>query len=329
MTQQKAAPAGAGALQATVPQSLAGQRLDRVLGRLFGDYSRTRLQRWVRDGRVQVDGVTCRDTRVRVDGGEHLRVEPLNEPAGHLAPQAMALVVVHRDEHLLVLDKPAGLVVHPGAGNPDRTLANALVHLYPGLASLPRAGLVHRLDKDTTGLMVVARTLEAQTRLVRLIAARQVHRGYEAVVHGIAPLAGKVDAPIGRHRVHRTRMAVRGGGRPSRTRYRRLAAFRAHSHLALELETGRTHQIRVHMAHLGHPLVGDRDYGGLRPPTSALGAVAARALRTFPRQALHARRLAFRHPLTGEELALESSLPGDFAALVACLAADAAGCEGT
>jgi 23S rRNA pseudouridine1911/1915/1917 synthase len=324
MTRQKAASADPAALQATVPDALAGQRLDQVLSRLFGEFSRTRLQRWVRDGRVQVDGKVCHDTRARVDGGERLRVEPLLAPDPGLAPHALELAVVHRDEHLLVLDKPAGLVVHPGAGNPDRTLANALVHLDPALATLPRAGLVHRLDKNTTGLMVVARSLETQTRLARLIAARQVHRGYEAVVHGTPAVSGEVDAPIGRHRVHRTRMGVRSDGRPSRTRYRRLAAFRAHSHLALELETGRTHQIRVHMAHLGHPLVGDREYGGARPPPATLDPAAAQAVRRFPRQALHACRLAFRHPVTGENLTLESRLPEDLATLVACLAADAA-----
>ncbi len=324
MPRQNAPPADGETLATTVPESLAGERLDRVLGRLFTQFSRARLQRWVRDGRVRVDGTPCLDTRCKVRGGERVRVEPVPDPPRALPAQPATLTVMMRDEHLLVLDKPAGLVVHPGAGNPDHTLANALVHLDPRVAALPRAGLVHRLDKDTSGLMVVACTLEAQTRLTRLIAAREVHRGYEAVVHGIAPVSGEVDAPLGRHRVQRTRMSVRGDGRAARTLFRRLAAFRAHSHLALELETGRTHQIRVHMAHVGHPLVGDRSYGGVRPCPASVGEAAARAVAAFPRQALHARRLAFVHPVTGDAVDVECPLPADLAALIDALTRDAA-----
>jgi 23S rRNA pseudouridine1911/1915/1917 synthase len=320
MVERQKAPA---ALGATVPPGMAGDRLDRVLARLFSDYSRARMQRWVRDGHVALDGAPCRNTRARVAGGERLRVNPPPMPQEDWRPQPMDLRLVYRDEHLLVLDKPAGLVVHPGAGNLDGTLLNALVHLQPALAALPRAGLVHRLDKNTTGLMVVACTLQAQTRLSRMIAQRDVHRGYQAIVHGVAPAAGRVDAPVGRHRVQRTRMSVREDGRHARTHFQRLAAFRAHSHLALELGTGRTHQIRVHMAHLGHPIVGDREYGGVRPVPAALGREAAQAVLDFPRQALHACRLGFAHPVTGDPLVLQCELPADMAALLCALHADA------
>ena len=324
MTRQKSsAPQdGPPLLDARVPRELAGERLDRVLARLFPDYSRSRLQRWVREGRVRVDGGPCEDTRARLDGGECLELAPAPDTAGDWQPQPMTLVTVHVDPHLMVIDKPAGLVVHPGAGNPDGTLVNALVHLEPALSALPRAGLVHRLDKNTSGLMVVARTLECQTLLTRLIAGREVHRGYEAVVHGIPSPHGQVNAPLGRHRVQRTRMSVRDGGRHAVTRYRRLRSFRANAHLALALETGRTHQIRVHMAHLGHPIVGDREYGGVRPPPGRLGEDAAQTVRSFSRQALHARELGFRHPVTGEALRISSPLPPDMAGLVQALAED-------
>jgi 23S rRNA pseudouridine1911/1915/1917 synthase len=324
MDRQKAAPQDVQGrrLSATVPHACSGQRLDRVLALLFADYSRSRLQRWVREGRVRVDGEACDDTRARLDGGESVQLVPAPEPVQGWPGQPMELSVLHRDPHLMIVDKPAGVVVHPGAGNPDHTLVNALVHLQPSLAQLPRAGLVHRLDKNTSGLMVVARTLEAQTRLTRLIASRQVHRGYEAIVHGSAPPKGRVDAPVGRHRTQRTRMSVRDGGRHAVTHYRRLRAFRAHTQLSLDLETGRTHQIRVHLRHIGHPIVGDREYGGVRAPPGALGEDAAKVVTSFTRQALHARRLAFVHPMTGREVAFCSPLPADMAALVDALDRD-------
>ena len=227
---------------------------------------------------------------------------------------------MYRDAHLLVIDKPAGLVVHPGAGNPDGTLVNALLHLDSSLASLPRAGLVHRLDKLTTGLMVVACTLQAQTRLTRMIAAREVHREYEAVVHGIAPANGTIDAPIGRHRIHRTRMAVREGGRPARTEYERIKAFSAHSHLRVRLHTGRTHQIRVHLSHIGYPIIGDRDYGGVRPAPARVGDAVAQASIAFSRQALHACALEFEHPVSAQPMSLASPLPEDMLTLLTVFA---------
>ncbi|MFT5176602.1 MAG: 23S rRNA pseudouridine1911/1915/1917 synthase [Gammaproteobacteria bacterium] len=303
-------------LHASVPPSLAGERLDRALGQMFSDFSRARLQRWVREGRVQVDGTICTKTRARVDGGEQIQVNAVPEVDVDAKAQPIELQLLYRDEHLLVLDKPAGLVVHPGAGNPDGTLLNALLHLDSSLATLPRAGLVHRLDKLTTGLMVVACTLQAQTHLTRMIAAREVHRQYEAIVHGIARVNGTVDAPIGRHRVHRTRMAVRDGARAARTDYQRIRTFAAHSHLRLQLHSGRTHQIRVHLAHIGLPIVGDRDYGGVRPAPARVGADVAQATIGFARQALHACKLEFEHPISAEHMIVSSPLPADMVGLL-------------
>jgi 23S rRNA pseudouridine1911/1915/1917 synthase len=238
----------------------------------------------------------------------------------------MALEIVHEDDELLVLNKPAGLVVHPAAGHGDGTLLNALLHHHPALELLPRAGIVHRLDKETTGLMVVAKTLPAQTALVAQLQARNVHREYEAVVVGLPTGGGRVDAPIGRHPRDRQRMAVvraeSPSGKPAVTHYRLIQRFRAHTHLRCLLETGRTHQIRVHMAHINHPLVGDPVYGGRFRIPAGMAAERVEALRSFPRQALHARRLALAHPRTGEEVQWEAPLPADMEALLAMLEAD-------
>jgi 23S rRNA pseudouridine1911/1915/1917 synthase len=307
-----------------VPLTLAGERLDRALGQMFAEYSRARLQRWVREGRVQIDGAICTSTRQRVDGGEQIRVDAVQSLESHAKPQPIELALLYRDAHLLVVDKPAGLVVHPGAGNPDGTLLNALLHLDSSLAALPRAGLVHRLDKLTTGLMVVACTLQAQTALTRMIAAREVHREYEAIVHGIAGANGTVDAAIGRHRMQRTRMAVREGARPARTDYERLAAFSAHSHLRVRLHSGRTHQIRVHLSHIGLPIIGDRDYGGVRPAPARVGDAVAEATMAFPRQALHACALRFEHPISAQPMSLSAPLPADMLALLDVLGQGAA-----
>jgi 23S rRNA pseudouridine1911/1915/1917 synthase len=306
-------------LRASIPLALAGERLDRALGQLFVDFSRARLQRWVREGRVQVNGAVCISTRRRVDGGEQIEVEAAQTIEARSGPQPIDLNVLYRDEYLLVLDKPAGLVVHPGAGNADGTLVNALLHLDPSLAALPRAGLVHRLDKLTTGLMVVACTLPAHTHLTRMIAARLVHREYEALVHGLASANGTVDAPIGRHPRHRTRMAVREGARQARTDYRRIRSFVAHSHLRLQLHTGRTHQIRVHLSHIGLPIIGDRDYGGVRPPPARVGDSVTQATMAFGRQALHACQLEFEHPITGHPISVSSALPADMEQLLGTL----------
>ncbi|MEJ2515060.1 MAG: 23S rRNA pseudouridine(1911/1915/1917) synthase RluD [Gammaproteobacteria bacterium] len=308
---------------AEVPPELAGQRLDQALAALFPDYSRSRLAAWVKAGRVTVDGQRLKP-RDKVIGGEQVHLQAELEVQTPDAPQAIPLAILHEDEQVIVLDKPPGLVVHPGAGNRAGTLVNALLHHRPALASLPRAGLVHRLDKDTGGVMVVAATLEAHTSLVRQLQERTVSREYEAVCLGVLTGGGRVDAPVGRHPVDRKRMTVRDGGRPAVTHYRVLARFRGHTHILCRLETGRTHQIRVHMAHLRHPLVGDPLYGGRLAIPAGAGEGLATALRGFRRQALHARRLAFVHPASGETASFESPLPADFADLLAALEQDAA-----
>lgn len=303
-----------------VPPDMAGQRLDQALARLFPAFSRSRLSDWIRSGQVQVNGRPARP-RDRVKGGERIRLRAVVAPAGDWGAEPIDLDVVYEDADLLVINKPAGLVVHPGAGNPAGTLVNALLARDPGLAGLPRAGLIHRLDKDTSGLLVVARSLKAHTALVRQLQARELERIYQAVVQGPMVAGGRVDAPVGRHPVHRTRMAVVERGRAAVTHYRVLRRFRAHTLVRLKLESGRTHQIRVHMAHIGHPLVGDPVYGRPALPAGA-GPALVDALRGFRRQALHACRLGLVHPASGEAMAWEIPLAQDMTALVAQLEAD-------
>jgi 23S rRNA pseudouridine1911/1915/1917 synthase len=308
--------------QAVVPPELAGQRLDQALAALFPEYSRSRLQEWIRAGRVRVDGRELRP-RDRLDGGEEIRLSAVLEDETRDEAEPIRLAVLHEDEEVIVLDKPAGLVVHPGAGNPAGTLVNALLHHRPGLRVLPRAGIVHRLDKDTSGVMVVACTPGAHASLVRQLEARSVSREYEAVCVGVMTGGGTVDAPIGRHPVDRVRMAVREDGREAVTHYRVIERFRGHTHVRCHLETGRTHQIRVHLASIRHPIVGDPVYGGrLAMPAGATPALAE-ALRGFRRQALHAARLEFDHPARGERVRFEAPLPADLSGLIAALQADA------
>jgi 23S rRNA pseudouridine1911/1915/1917 synthase len=310
--------------EAQVPLSAAGRRFDQALAEMFPDYSRSRLAGWIKAGAVTLDGAAA-PPRQLLRGGEQVRLEAELASEVESAPEAIALTIVHEDAHLLVLDKPAGLVVHPGAGNPSGTLLNALLHHDPTLAQLPRAGIVHRLDKDTSGLMVVARSLAAHTALVEMLSRHAVERQYEAVVQGTMVAGGTVDAPIGRHLGDRLRQAVRDeeDGKHAVTHYRLRERFRAHSLIQCNLETGRTHQIRVHLAYIHHPLVGDPLYGGsLRLPKGATPELVA-ALRGFRRQALHAERLAFEHPVTGEAMAFEAKRPADMEALITRLHADA------
>ena len=308
-------------LSLTIPVAQAGQRLDQALAALLPDYSRSRLKAWIESGEVRVDGAAMRP-RDKVFGGEAVLIKAQLPEETRAAPQAIPLVLVHEDKHVFVVDKPAGLVVHPGAGNPDQTLQNALLALDPKLATLPRAGIVHRLDKDTSGLLVIARTLPAHTALVRMIGDRDVHREYEAICRGVMTAGGTVDAPIDRHPTDRVRMAVRDGGREAVTHYRVIKRFRAHTHVRVQLETGRTHQIRVHLAHAGFPIVGDKVYGGRLALPKGVSETLRQALRDFPRQALHAARLQFDHPVTGKPVECVSPLPADMRGLLDLLAAE-------
>ncbi len=306
-----------------VPDSAAGRRLDQVLAELFPEYSRSRLSGWVKSGDVLLDGATARP-RDPVRGGETLTLNVVENVQIHAVAEDIPLAILYQDEHLFVLDKPAGLVVHPGAGNPTGTLLNALLHRDPDLDKLPRAGIVHRLDKDTSGVMVVARTLPAHTALVAQLSARDVHRQYLAVVVGALVSGGTVNAAIERHPRDRLKMTVREDGKQAVTHYRLRERFRAHTALECRLETGRTHQIRVHLAHLKHPILGDPLYGGsLRLPKGASEELIA-VLRGFRRQALHAQVLEFTHPVSGQLVRCEAPLPEDLQTLLAALREDAA-----
>ena len=306
-----------------VPEQAAGRRFDAVLAELFPEYSRSRLAAWIRSGDALLDGRPARP-RDAVRGGEAASLAAVEQALTGDAPEDIPLSILHRDAHVLVVDKPAGLVVHPGAGNPGGTLVNALLHLDPGLAALPRAGIVHRLDKDTSGAMVVARTPQAHAALVAQLSERDVHRQYLAVVVGALVSGGTVSAPIDRHPRDRIRMAVREDGREATTHYRLHERYRAHTALECRLETGRTHQIRVHMQHLKHPIVGDPLYGGpLKLPRGASDALVD-ALRGFRRQALHAQVLEFAHPASGEPVRCAAPVPEDMQALMRALREDAA-----
>ncbi|TVQ69805.1 MAG: 23S rRNA pseudouridine(1911/1915/1917) synthase RluD [Chromatiaceae bacterium] len=305
-------------LDATIPPELAGKRLDAVLARLFPEYSRSRIQQWIEAGWVRVDDVVPRIRDKATEGAMVVVRACLDEP-GDDAPQDLPLDIVHEDDSLIVIHKPAGLVVHPAVGHPRGTLVNALLHHAPELAHLPRAGIVHRLDKETSGLLVVARTLEAHTDLVRQLQARTVGREYLALVQGEMVAGGTVDEPIGRHPVDRKRMAVVGGGRAAVTHYRIEGRLEGFTLLRVSLETGRTHQIRVHMAHLRHPIVGDPVYGGRLRLPAGLSDAAIEALQGFRRQALHAIRLTLVHPGHGDTVSWEAPLAEDMSRLLAVL----------
>jgi len=308
-------------LNLTIPDTMRGRRLDQALAELVQDYSRSRLQQWIRAGQVSLDE-RIPQVRERLHGGETVSIDATIEPETRSGPEDIPLQLVHADADLLVINKPAGLVVHPAAGNPAGTLLNALLHYDPALAGLPRAGIVHRLDKATSGLLVIARNLTAHKYLVDALQARLVKREYLAVVQTVLTAGGSIDAPIGRHPVDRKRMAVVPGGKESLTHYRVEERYRAHTLVRVQLETGRTHQIRVHMAHQHIPIVGDPVYGGrLRLPPGASSELQEQ-LAGLRRQALHAARLSLTHPSSGETVSWSAPLPDDMMRLIEALRAD-------
>ncbi|HCT3783133.1 TPA: 23S rRNA pseudouridine(1911/1915/1917) synthase RluD [Proteus mirabilis] len=310
-------------LNATVADSQLGQRLDQALAELFPDYSRSRIKEWILDNRVQVNDKIINKPKEKMLGGEKIEVDALIEEDVRWEPQNIPLNIVYEDDDILVINKPRDLVVHPGAGNPDGTVLNALLYRYPEIVNVPRAGIVHRLDKDTTGLMVVAKTVPAQTHLVEALQRREITREYEAVATGRMTAGGLVNEPISRHPTKRTHMAVHPMGKPAVTHYRVMEHFRAHTRLRLRLETGRTHQIRVHMAHIYHPLIGDQLYGGRPRPLKGASEEFRETLRRFDRQALHATMLRLYHPITGIEMEWHAPLPDDMVELIRVLKVDA------
>ncbi|MFX4229088.1 MAG: 23S rRNA pseudouridine(1911/1915/1917) synthase RluD [Porticoccaceae bacterium] len=302
-------------LEEQVPEYLDGQRSDIVASDLFPDYSRSRLQSWIKDGSLLVDGEQVR-SKDRLIAGQHLRLQVQPDLQERWLPEDIPLTILFEDEHLLVVDKPVGMVVHPAAGNPDGTLLNALLHHAPETGNVPRAGIIHRIDKDTSGLLVVAKTVEAQTSLVRQLQKRTVKREYFCVAEGQFTAGSTIEAPVGRHPRSRLKMAVVTNGKPAVTHYRIEERFFGHTLLRVQLETGRTHQIRVHMEHIKHPLVGDQLYGGRAKVPAGISKELREYLRAFPRQALHAAQLTLTHPASGEVMSWQSPLPEDIRQLL-------------
>ncbi|MGH1471395.1 MAG: pseudouridine synthase [Cellvibrionaceae bacterium] len=325
-----------------VPHEYLGQRLDQAAAALFPDFSRARIQEWIKSGDLLVNGSSGK-SKNKLAGGEELALTVVTEPQGDWVAEDIPLDVIYDDEQIIVINKPMGMVVHPAAGNPSGTLLNGLLHAYPELVDLPRAGIVHRLDKDTTGLLVVARTLKAHQSLVSQLQARAMGREYIAVAWGRVPAQGTIDEPIGRHLIQRQKMAVienktihhpstkhnipdeylervkKNNGKEAITHYEVKRRFSHHSLVQLKLASGRTHQIRVHLTHIGHPIVGDQTYGKRQRFPKDMDVSASQAVKDFPRQALHARRLTLKHPVTDDEVSWEIPLPRDIEELLFAL----------
>lgn len=306
-------------LTVEVPFELAGMRLDAALAELFSEYSRSKLQTWVKAGRVKVDGKELKP-REKLEGGEWIELDAEPEIVITFEPENIALDIIFEDEDILIINKPAGLVVHPAVGNWSGTLLNALLYHAPQLETLPRAGIVHRIDKDTSGLLMIAKTLQAHNSLTEQLQERSIHREYQAITHNRMIAGGTIDEQIGRHPTDRLRYIVRDDGKEAVTHYRVITRFQRHTHIQCKLETGRTHQIRVHMAHIRFPLVGDPLYSGRFQMPAHCGEELEKVLRHFKRQALHAAKLGLIHPKTGEYLEWEQPLPEDMVLLLSVLA---------
>jgi len=302
----------------TIPQDLDQTRLDLALSKLLPEYSRARIQTWIKTGWVTIDGEVFRPKdKVRTD--QTVKISATSENLNSSKPQPIALTAIYEDEDIIVINKPAGLVTHPGAGNIDGTLLNALLYHYPELAKLPRAGIIHRLDKDTSGLMVVTRNLLAHNKLTQDLQNREIKREYEAIVHGNMISGGTIEANIGRHPVKRTHMAVKETGKPAITHYRIIKHFLSYTHIRVMLETGRTHQIRVHLAHIGYPIVGDPIYNKITNISEKLNPILRERLKLFKRQALHSRHLELTHPRTNKLMSWQAPLPKDMTELLKAL----------
>lgn len=308
-------------LNAVIPENLIGKRLDQALPALFPDYSRTCLQNWIKNGQVMVDNKILKPNS-KVHTNQQIVIDAIITNKENWEAQAIPLNIIYEDDAIIVINKPAGLVVHPAAGNPDKTLLNALLNYAPKLASLPRAGIIHRLDKETSGLLVIARNLKAHTKLIAELQQRKIHREYEAIVCGIMTAGGVINAPIGRHPKDRKRMTVIDSGKEATTTYRIIQRFRAHTHIKVILETGRTHQIRVHMAHINYPIVGDPVYGGRLKFPKGINENLKLCLQNFKRQALHARRLILNHPINRKIMECEAPLPADMQQLLNAIKKD-------
>ncbi len=305
-------------LQTIIPEELAGKRLDQALSRLYPEHSRSRIQSWIKSGDVRVNNLNIKQ-RDQVSVGDAIEINTELNSVDKYQAEAIELDIIHEDDAIIIINKPAGLVVHPGAGNPNRTLLNALLNFDNSLDTIPRAGIIHRLDKETTGIMVVARTLEAHTYLVDKLQKREIKREYQAIVCGQLVAGGSIENKMGRHPVHRVKMAVTNSGKNATTHYRVLKKFQHYTHLHVQLETGRTHQIRVHMSHIKHPIVGDPVYGNNNSIRKGVNSSLRDIIKNFKRQALHAYSLELPHPTTGNKMKFNAELPDDINSLIDAL----------